>query len=72
MLTDNQKANIQHLDAQTCMELMHICADRVGLVDIDEAQEALGLKKRAVYNRMKCGKLRKFQIGKHVYPCINS
>lgn len=71
MLTDKQKANINRLDAQTCMDIMHECANRLGLLSIEDAQEALGLKKRAIYNQMKEGKINKFQIGKHVYPCVN-
>ena len=72
MLTDKQKANINRLDAQTCIDIMHECADRLGLVDIEEASDILDLKRRAIYDRMDKGKLGCFQIGRHKFPFINA
>lgn len=72
MLTENQRANINRLSAQTCIEIMHECAERIGLVDIEEAAEALGIKRRSVYDRMESGKLGVFEIGKHKFPCVNN
>lgn len=71
MLNDLQKANINRLPAQMCIEIMHECAERLGLVDIKEAEEALGVKRRSVYDQMKSGKILKFEIGRHKFPCIN-
>jgi hypothetical protein len=62
---------IRELDTQMCIEVMHECAGRCGMVDINQAQDALGIKKRAIYNRMNDGKLLHFDIGIHKFPCMN-
>lgn len=72
MLTENHKANINRLDAQTCIEIMHECAERLGMVDIETYMLALGVKRRTVYEHIESGKVKSFKIGKHKFPCINT
>ena len=72
MLTEKQKANINRLDAQTCIDIMHECAERLGLVDMQDYIDITGEKRRTIYDRMESGKLLNFKIGKHKFPCINS
>jgi hypothetical protein len=48
-LTDKQKTAIQNLDAETALETMHECAERLGLVTVDEYEAITGNKKRSVY-----------------------
>lgn len=72
MLTDSQKTNINRLDAQTCIEVMHECAERLGLVSVEDYMNIVGTKRRTIYDQMNNGKIIKFNIGKHKFPCINS
>jgi len=65
------KSEIRQMDAQTCIEIMHECAEQAGLLDIPQASNALGIERRAIYDRMDKGKLPFFTIGDHKYPCVN-
>lgn len=71
MLNEKQKANIHRFDAQMCIDVMHECADRLGLVDIQQYEDIVGTKRRSIYDGMESGKILKFEIGKHKFPCIN-
>lgn len=70
MLNDLQKANINRLPAQMCVDIMHECAERLGLVSMET--EITGEKRRTVYDRMNSGKILNLEIGRHKFPCINT
>jgi len=72
MLSQKQIENIHNLDSKTQIEILHVCAEALGLVDIDEYCLATGMKKRNVYYQMKYGKIKSFPVGKHVFPLINA
>ncbi len=48
MLTEMQKANINNLDTETCLEIMHECAERLGVVSVDEYQAIVGKPRRTM------------------------
>ena len=71
MLTEKQRNNIYHLDTETQLEIMHECAEALGLVDISEYQRATCVKRRIIHNRMNNGKIKTFDIGIHKFPLLN-
>lgn len=72
MLTEQQIKNIHKLDAQTCMELMHECAERLGCVSVKEYEEIMQMPRRTIYSYIEQNKIKYFQIGDHKFPCINN
>lgn len=71
-LTDKQIAAIHRLDAQTALETMHECAERLGLVTVDEYSKIMFEGKRTVYQAIKDGKKVYFELSGHVFPAINN
>lgn len=71
MLTDTQIVNIHKLDAETCIQIMHECAERLGVVSVDEYCKIMCMKKRNVYSRIKSGSIKHYSISGHVFPIIN-
>jgi hypothetical protein len=71
MITDKQKDNIYHLPADDCLEILHVCAERLGLVSIEEYEEIMQIPRRTIYFNMDRGLIKYFKIGKHKFPLIN-
>ena len=70
-LTEKQKTAIHKLDAQTALETMHECAERLGLVSVEEFEHITGEKRRKVYQSIKDKKKLHFELSGHVFPAIN-
>lgn len=70
-ITDKQIANIQNLDSQAVLEIMHECAERLGLVTVEEYSQIIGVGKRKVYQDIKDKKKMHFEISGHVFAVIN-
>lgn len=70
-LTDKQKAAIQKLNIQTALETMHECAERLGLVSVEEYESITHEKRRTVYQAIKDNKKMHFELSGHVFPAIN-
>jgi len=71
MLTDSQKQNLSNLDSDTLLEIMHECAEALGLVSVDEYCKILGMKKRTIYKHLNENKIKCFEISNHKFPIIN-
>jgi hypothetical protein len=71
MITEQQKNNIHKLSVDDCLEIMHECAERVGLVSIEKYQEVMQIPRRTIYFYMDNNKLKYFKIDKHKFPIIN-
>lgn len=72
MLTKKQIRNIHKLDADTCIEIMHECAERLGVVNVDDYIKVLGGKRRTVYANLERGSIKHVVIGGKKFPCINT
>lgn len=72
MLDETKLKNIDKLSVDECLKIMHACANRVGLAEVEECKFAHGISKREVYYKIKSGKIKHFPIGKRKFPCINS
>jgi len=70
-LTDKQIIAIHRLDAQTALETMHECAERLGLVSVDEYSKIMFDGKRTVYQAIRDKKKMYFELSGHVFPAIN-
>lgn len=70
-LTEQQKQNIHSLDTDTILEIMHECAERLGIVSVDEYCKIMGHKRRTVYKKIKDGKIKSITIAGHIFPVIN-
>jgi hypothetical protein len=62
MLTTAQKNNINNLNIETCLEIMHECAERVGCVSVKIYCEITGEKRRTVYQKMNDGRIKHFNL----------
>ena len=51
-LTDKQKASINQMDAEMATETLHECAERLGLVSVDEYSQIMCMKKRTIYDHI--------------------
>lgn len=71
MLTPAQIANIHKFDSKTLLQIMHECAEALGLVSVDEYCDIMGTNKRTTYQHIKDGKLKYFEISNHKYLIIN-
>jgi hypothetical protein len=71
-LTKEQKQNLHQLDTDTCVEILHECAERLGLVDVSTYCEVMGRKKRSVYYAIEEGRIPCIEIGKQKLLIINS
>ena len=57
-LTDNQKANINDIDSELALDILHECAERLGLVSVSEYCKIMGCKKRTVYLQIEQNKIK--------------
>lgn len=70
-LTDKQIKSIHNLDAQAALEVMHECAERLGLVSVIEFEAITGVKRRTTYQAIADKKKMHFELSGHVFPAIN-
>jgi hypothetical protein len=70
-LTKEQERNLFNLDPETQLEIMHVCADALGLVDIPTYEKVMLEKRRTIYDKMNREEIKPFLIGKHKFPLIN-
>lgn len=70
-LTDKQIEAIHKLDAQTALDTMHECAERLGLVTVDEYCKILGEGRRSVYQAAKNNQKIKFELSGRIFLAIN-
>jgi hypothetical protein len=70
MLTEVQKSNISKLSVEDLREILYICQEELGIIDIDEAKQALGVSRQRVYQLMNNNNT--FKIGKHKFLMINA
>lgn len=71
MLTKQQIQNIHKLDTDTLIEIMHECAERLGVVTVDDYVKVLGVKRRTTYANLERGSIKHVVIGGKKFPCIN-
>ena len=57
-LTDKEISTIHHLDAEKCIEMLHECAERLGLVSVGEYCEIMHMNRRTVYDHIDKGKIK--------------
>ena len=71
MLTKQQIQNIHKLDTDTLIEIMHECAERLGVVTVDDYVKVLGVKRRTTYASLERGAVKHVIIAGKKFPCIN-
>ena len=69
MITEQQKQNIASLPIDDLIEILYICKEELGIVDVPEAMHALGVSRVRVYQLM--NENNTFTIGKHKFLMIN-
>jgi hypothetical protein len=70
-LTDKQIANINKLDADTAQEILHECAERLGLVTVKEYCNITGCNRRTAYSHIANGSLAYTMISNNIFVIIN-
>ena len=71
MLSQSKLNNIHKLKPEEQLQILHECAEALGLVDIKQAEKATGLKKRTIYDHMHNSKIGKYPLGDHIFPLLN-
>lgn len=61
-LTDKQKAAINKMDAELAIETLHECAERLGLVGVDDYAKIICMNKRTIYDHIQKGKIKKIDF----------
>lgn len=70
-LTDKQIAAIHKLDAQTALDTMRECAERLGLTSVNEYAKLMGERPRTIYKAAKDNQKMKFELSGHIFLAIN-
>jgi len=70
-ITPKQIKNLARLDTDTLIEILHICANCLGAVSVEEYCQVLGKKKRAVYYAISEKRVKFVEIGGVKFPLIN-
>lgn len=71
-LTEKQKQNLFLLDSDTLIELMHECAEILGVCSVDEYCKIKYKKRRTVYDNIKNNKVKYIKIANNKYPVLNN
>jgi hypothetical protein len=71
MLTEKQKYNLQQLDTEDLIEIMHVCAERIGMVTADQYSIIHKKPRRTVYAGIESGRIKTTTICGHKLPIIN-
>jgi hypothetical protein len=56
-LTPTEIKAIHKLDAEKAIEVLHECAERLGLVSVGEFKQISGMKRRTIYDHISSCKL---------------
>ncbi len=67
----NIKQAINQLDAHQCIDVLHECAEHLGLVSVESASEILCVKRRTLYQQVKDKRIVSVEIGGKIFICIN-
>lgn len=70
-LTTKEIEEINNLDAQKAIEVMHECVERLGLVTVDEYSAVMCQNRRTVYQAAKDNKILKFELSGHIFLAVN-
>jgi hypothetical protein len=71
MLTEKNIQAIDRMSKEDKLELLHICAEDLGLVSVKEFCFATGMARRTVYDHINLGKIKEFKISEHKFVLIN-
>ena len=70
-LTRIQRKNIQALDTDTVIEILHECVERLGLVSVKEYCEIHDRKPRVTYLDIQNEKIKSIKLSENIYCIIN-
>lgn len=69
MITDKQKLNIYKMSTVDKMELLNICIEELGVVDVPTCAKIFDISRGRVYQKM--NDKNTLPIGKHKFPMAN-
>ncbi len=69
MITEKQQRNIMKMPMDDVRQLLDICIDRLGVVDVQDAQQILAVGRSRVYQLM--NEKTSIKIGRHKFIMIN-
>ena len=69
MLSEDKLNNIHKLKPDEIVQIFHECEEALGLVDLTDSSNILGISKRRVYQLL--NNKNSLVIGKHKFPFIN-
>lgn len=72
MLTEKKIENLSKLDSDTLIQIMHECAEVLGLVSVDEYCKIMCMKRRNVYYKIQEKTIKSITISGHIFPIINN
>lgn len=71
-LTDKERTAIQKLDTEKCIDLLHECAERLGLVSVNEFHEITKMNKRTIYDHIENEKIKSIEFCESKLIIINN
>lgn len=71
MITEKQLCNIHKLSTDDCLLISRECAERAGVVSVDEYSKTFKIPKRTIYDHMNQGKIKYLEISSRKFPCVN-
>ena len=71
-LTQKQKDNIRDLDCEIIEEIMHECAENLGLVTVAQYNDLFKVPKRTIYDQIKANKIKSLTLCGIVLIIINN
>lgn len=69
MIQEKKLSNIYNLNYDEIKQILYTCIDVLGMIDVEEAQQALGVGRQRVYQLM--NENTTIKIGTHKFICIN-
>jgi hypothetical protein len=69
MIAQEKLNNLHKLKLEEVFQIFHECEEVLGLVDMGDAQNILGISKRRIYQKLTPNN--SISVGKHKLPLVN-
>jgi len=71
MVTEKQKNNLHRLSSDDLIDIMHECAEALGVVSVTEYCELMLMDRYCLNRQIRSGKIKHVNIGGKKFPLIN-
>ena len=71
MITNEQRNNIHKLSTEDLIEILHECAEALGVVSVEDYMNINCRKRRTVFQNIKDNKIKVVNIAGRKFPVVN-